>query len=234
MKKKDKKRLIQLVIAGLIIISEYITTECWSDSFHSPVKIESDDIETYSGKSYVVINDNEPCFTRDDLTMKPFERYSELDKLGRCGVAYVNVSEKAVPTEKRGFIRQVKPSGWQTVKYDFIDGKYLYNQCHLISYQLTDKNANGKNLVTGARYMNTEGMLPFENQIADYVKETGNHVLYRMTPIYEDNNLVAGGVLMEVISVEDRGPDIEFNASVYNVQPDVTVDCKNGESHITK
>ena len=234
MKKKDKKRLIQLVIAGLIVIGGYITTEYWSDDFHSPMKIESDDIETYSGKPYVVVNDNEPYFTKDDLTTKSFERYSELDELGRCGVAYANVSEKTMPIEKRGSIGQVKPSGWQKIKYDFIDGKYLYNRCHLIGYQLTGENANEKNLITGTRYMNTEGMLPFENQIADYVKETGNHVLYRVTPIYEDDNLVADGVLMEAMSVEDQGLDIEFNVFVYNVQPGVTINYKNGESHITK
>ena len=139
-----------------------------------------------------------------------------------------------MPIEKRGSIGQVKPSGWQTIKYDFIDGKYLYNRCHLIGYQLTGENANEKNLITGTRYMNTEGMLPFENQIADYVKETGNHVLYRVTPIYEDDNLVADGVLMEAMSVEDQGLDIEFNVFVYNVQPGVTINYKNGESHITK
>ena len=139
-----------------------------------------------------------------------------------------------MPIEKRGSIGQLKPSGWQTIKYDFIDGKYLYNRCHLIGYQLTGENANEKNLITGTRYMNTEGMLPFENQIADYVKETGNHVLYRVTPIYEDDNLVADGVLMEAMSVEDQGLDIEFNVFVYNVQPGVTINYKNGESHITK
>lgn len=149
-------------------------------------------------------------------------------------MAYANVSEKTMPIEKRGSIGQVKPSGWQTIKYDFIDGKYLYNRCHLIGYQLTGENANEKNLITGTRYMNTEGMLPFENQIADYVKETGNHVLYRVTPIYEDDNLVADGVLMEAMSVEDQGLDIEFNVFVYNVQPGVTINYKNGESHITK
>ncbi len=142
--------------------------------------------------------------------------------------------KKTMPIEKRGSIGQVKPSGWQTIKYDFIDGKYLYNRCHLIGYQLTGENANEKNLITGTRYMNTEGMLPFENQIADYVKETGNHVLYRVTPIYEDDNLVADGVLMEAMSVEDQGLDIEFNVFVYNVQPGVTINYKNGESHITK
>ena len=149
-------------------------------------------------------------------------------------MAYANVSEKTMPTEKRGSIGQVKPSGWQTVKYDFVDGKYLYNRCHLIGYQLTGENANEKNLITGTRYMNTQGMLPFENQIADYVKETGNHVLYRVTPIYEDDNLVADGVLMEAMSVEDQGLDIEFNVFVYNVQPGVTINYKNGENHITK
>ena len=162
MKKKDKKRLIQLVIAGLIVVGGYITTEYYSDDFDSPMKIESDDIETYSGKPYVVVNDNEPYFTKDDLTTKSFERYSELDELGRCGVAYANVSEKTMPTEKRGSIGQVKPSGWQTVKYDFVDGKYLYNRCHLIGYQLTGENANEKNLITGTRYMNTQGMLPLK------------------------------------------------------------------------
>lgn len=225
MKKKDKKKLYSLIVLLVFALASYITMQ-----FNHTDPIELDDIPEYSGKAYIEVNDNQPYFTEKDLTTKSFERYSELDILGRCGVAFANVSEKTMPNEKRRSIGQVKPSGWHTVKYDFIDGKYLYNRCHLIGYQLTGENANEKNLITGTRYMNTEGMLPFENMVADYVKETGNHVLYRVTPIYDGDNLVANGVLMEAMSVEDKGLDIEFNVYVYNVQPGITINYKNGES----
>lgn len=229
MKKKDKKKLYSLIVLLVFALASYITMQ-----LNHTDPIELDDIPEYSGKAYVEVNDNQPYFTEKDLTTKSFEHYSELDALKRCGVAFANVSEKTMPNEKRGSIGQVKPSGWHTVKYDFVDGKYLYNRCHLIGYQLTGENANEKNLITGTRYMNTEGMLPFENMVADYVKETGNHVLYRVTPIYDGDNLVASGVLMEAMSVEDKGLDIEFNVYVYNVQPGVTINYKNGESTLEK
>ena len=188
------------------------------------------DIPEYSGDPYVVLNDNWPDFDVEDLTTEPFEYYSELDSVGRCGVAYANVCLEIMPTEERGSIGQVKPSGWQTVKYDFVDGKYLYNRCHLIGYQLAGENANARNLITGTRYMNVTGMLPFENMVDNYVEDTGNHVLYRVTPIFEGTNLVASGVRMEAFSVEDEGEGICFNVFVYNVQPGVVIDYATGES----
>ena len=190
-------------------------------------------IPAYSGTPYVAVNDNVPSFTDDDITLNAFENYSDLDSLGRCGVAYANVCQETMPTEKRGDISKVKPTGWHSVKYDFVDGKSLYNRCHLIGYQLTAENANEKNLITGTRYMNTEGMLPFENMVADYVKETKNHVLYRVTPIFEGNNLVASGVLMEAQSVEDHGEGVSFCVYAYNVQPGVTINYATGDSSLS-
>lgn len=195
-----------------------------------PPALTMADIPEYSGEPYVVLQDNWPDFDAGDLTTEPFEFYSELDSLGRCGVAYANICLEIMPTEERGDIGQVKPSGWQTVKYDCVDGKYLYNRCHLIGYQLAGENANKQNLITGTRYMNVEGMLPFENMVDDYVEETENHVLYRVTPIFEGTNLVASGVHMEAFSVEDEGEGICFNVFVYNVQPGITIDYATGES----
>lgn len=192
--------------------------------------ITLDDIPAYSGSPYVAINDNQPSFTKDDYTTKAFETYAKLDKLGRCGVTYACIGKEIMPTEERGSIGQVKPSGWVTAKYDFVDGKYLYNRCHLIGFQLTGENANTSNLITGTRYLNVQGMLPFENMVADYVKETENHVLYRVTPIFDGDNLVASGVQMEAWSVEDDGDGICFNVYCYNVQPGVKIDYKTGKS----
>lgn len=187
-------------------------------------------IPEYSGKPYVAVNDNVPFFSDSELTSKAFESYSSLDSLGRCGVAYACVGQELMPNEKRGDIGSVKPSGWNQKKYSNVDGKYLWNRCHLIGYQLSAENANPQNLITGTRYLNVEGMLPFENMTADYIKETGNHVLYRVTPVFEGNNLVASGVLMEAKSVEDSGDGILFNVYVYNVQPDIAIDYANGSS----
>lgn len=187
-------------------------------------------IPEYTGSAYTVLNDNIPDFPEEDFTEESFETYSDMDSLGRCGVAYANIGEDLMPTTKRGSIGQVKPSGWHTVKYDSVDGKYLYNRCHLIGYQLTAENANEKNLITGTRYLNTEGMLPFENMVADYIKETGNHVLYRVTPLFDGNNLVATGVQMEAESVEDKGDGILYNVFCYNTQPGITIDYKSGDS----
>lgn len=187
-------------------------------------------IPPYSGTPYVDVNNNIPYFTSSDLTTTAFENYSSLDNLGRCGVAYANICKEIMPTEERGKIGQVKPTGWHTVKYDNVDGKYLYNRCHLIGYQLSGENANEKNLITGTRYMNVDGMLPFENMVADYVKETNNHVLYRVTPIFEGSNLLANGVLMEAKSVEDNGDGILFNVFCYNVQPGITINYATGDS----
>lgn len=191
------------------------------------------DVPAYSGEPYTTVNNNEPYFTSDNLTTEAFENYSELDALGRCGVAYANVCLETMPTEKRGNISEVKPTGWHSVKYDNVDGKSLYNRCHLIGYQLTAENANQQNLITGTRYLNVDGMLPFENMVADYVKETDNHVLYRVTPIFTGDNLVADGVLMEGYSVEDEGDGICFCVYAYNVQPGITIDYATGDSWLS-
>lgn len=186
----------------------------------------------YQGEPYVVINDNNPDFTEADMTTASFESYGELDGLGRCTTAYANIGKDLMPTEKRGSIGEVKPTGWQTAKYDNVDGKYLYNRCHLIGYQLTGENANAKNLITGTRYLNVDGMLPFENMVADYIKETNNHVLYRVTPVFVGDNLVASGVQMEAKSVEDNGDGILFNVYCFNAQPGIAIDYATGNSHL--
>lgn len=185
----------------------------------------------YDGKPYVVINGNDPDFTDADMTTTSFESYGELDGLGRCTTAFANIGKDLMPAEKRGSIGEVKPTGWQTAKYDNVDGKYLYNRCHLIGYQLTGENANAKNLITGTRYLNVDGMLPFENMVADYINETGNHVLYRVTPVFYGDNLVASGVHMEAESVEDNGDGILFNVYCFNAQPGIAIDYATGDSH---
>lgn len=192
--------------------------------------VSLDAIPAYDGKAYVAVNNNEPFFTDSDMTTTAFENYSDLDSLGRCGVAYANICKEIMPTEKRGKIGMIKPSGWHTVKCDVIKDRYLYNRCHLIGYQLAGENANPKNLITGTRYLNVEGMLPFENLVADYVNNTGNHVLYRVTPMFSGSNLVANGVLIEAKSVEDNGGGILFNVYCYNVQPGVGINYENGDS----
>ncbi len=189
-----------------------------------------EDVAAYTDQAYVAVNDNQPYFSEYDLTGQSDEFYSELDGLGRCGTACARVGVDLMPTEKRESISQVKPSGWQNAKYDNVDGKYLYNRCHLIGFQLSGENANEKNLITGTRYLNVDGMLPFENMIADYVKETENHVMYRVTPVFEGDNLVASGVLLEAQSVEDQGEDLQFCVYVYNVQPGITIDYATGAS----
>lgn len=186
------------------------------------------DVPTFSGTPYVEIQNNVPTFTATSTV--GYELYAPLDYLGRCGTALACVGRETMPTEERGSIGQVKPSGWHTVKYDFVDGKYLYNRCHLIGYQLTGENANECNLITGTRYMNVDGMLPFENMVAEYVEKTGNHVMYRVTPIFDGNNLLARGVQMEAKSVEDKGAGIAFNVFVYNAQSRVVIDYRTGES----
>ena len=194
------------------------------------VTVSMEDIPPYSGQPYVVLQDNWPDFEPGDLTTEAFETYSELDGLGRCGVAYANICLELMPTEARGDIGSVTPTGWHTVKYDCVEGKYLYNRCHLIGYQLAGENANKRNLITGTRYLNVTGMLPFENMVDSYVEETENHVLYRVTPVFEGDNLVASGVRMEAFSVEDEGEGICFNVFVYNVQPGVGIDYATGDS----
>lgn len=189
------------------------------------------DIPEYEDQPYVEINANEPFFTEDEITTEVFEKYSPLDKLGRCGVAYANICMELMPTEKRGEISKVKPSGWHNKPYDFVDGRYVYNRCHLIGHQLAGEDANERNLITGTRYFNVEGMLPFENMVADYIRENPkNHLLYRVTPIYNGNNLVADGVLMEAFSVEDNGEGVKFCVFCYNVQPGVYINYATGEN----
>lgn len=188
------------------------------------------EIPAYSGTPYTEVNGNQPYFTEEELTTQSFETYSELDSLGRCGVAYANVGQDLMPTELRGEIGAVKPTGWHLVKYDNVDGKYLYNRCHLIAYMLAAENANPQNLITGTRYLNVQGMLPFETKVCDYVKNTGNHVLYRVTPIFDGDNLLADGVLMEAYSVEDAGEGISFCVFAYNVQPGIGIDYATGDN----
>lgn len=188
-------------------------------------------VPIYSGSAYEEINGNIPFFAEAELSTTAFESYSPLDKLGRCGTAYACLGTETMPSEKRGPIGMIKPSGWHTVRYDdLIEDKYLYNRCHLIAFMLSGENANENNLITGTRYMNVSGMLPFENATADYIRETGNHVLYRVTPYFEGNNLVATGVLMEAKSVEDNGSGLSFNVFVFNVQPGIVIDYSTGDS----
>ena len=198
------------------------------------VTITIDEVPVYSGDPYVVINDNEPSFSSEELESDSFESYGELDDLGRCTIAFANLSSELMPQGERGSIGQVKPSGWQTARYDSVDGKYLYNRCHLIGWQLSGENANERNLITGTRYMNTEGMLPFENMVADHIKETDGHVLYRVTPIFVEDELVARGVQMEAYSIEDAGASICFNVFVYNVQPGIEIDYSDGSSRLSE
>ena len=196
----------------------------------SPISME--EIPAYSGEPYIEINENVPRFDEEDYRREPFEQYSPLDELGRCQTAFACISPDLMPTEGRGSIGQIKPSGWHTIKYDIVDGKYLYNRCHLIGFQLTGENANEKNLITGTRYMNTEGMLPFENMVADYIKETSDQVLYRVTPRFTGDNLVADGVEIEASSVSDNGQSIQFHVFVYNVQPGILIDYTDGSSRL--
>lgn len=210
-------------------LSDYeVSEEAYNQNYFE----ELADVPEFTDDPYVIINDNEPEFTEDEReSKKSFEKYSRLDKYGRCGEAYANLNRSLMPTEDREDIGEVKPTGWQTVRYDkIIKERYLYNRCHLIGFQLAGENANERNLITGTRYMNVEGMLPFEDDVADYIKDTGNHVLYRVTPIYQGANLVASGVQMEAYSVEDDGRGICFNVYCYNNQPGIEIDYATGKS----
>ena len=229
------KLFIKLLLASLLTLSMTGCTQpVERDAQNQSIK-DISKVPAYSGTPYVELNNNVPAFSDEEKSETSFERYSELDELGRCGPAIANIGKDLMPREKRGSIGMIKPSGWHTVRYDdLVDGKYLYNRCHLIGFQLSGENANERNLITGTRYMNVEGMLPFEDMVADYVQDTNNHVLYRVTPIFEGKNLVASGVQMEAQSVEDHGKGIEFNVFVYNVQPGITIDYITGESHLEK
>lgn len=226
-----KKTIIKIVIVVAVALG--VSPVLFSGPVsYSGAYIDTETLPEYSGSPYVELNYNEPEIELSDADKGGFEEYSELDGLGRCGRAYALVGKETMPDEERESIGQIKPSGWHTVRYDdLVDGKYLYNRCHLIGFQLAGENANEKNLITGTRYMNVDGMLPFENEVADYIKDTGNHVLYRVSPIYEEDDLVAEGVQMEAVSVEDGGDGVSFNVFVYNVQPGVEIDYKTGESH---
>lgn len=245
MKKKTMSSVLLVIISCAIIyagnnykeeidnfISEFMILE---GTVANEVKTyDLGEIPEYSGvEEYVIINNNVPFFENNEITTEVFEMYSELDSLGRCGVAYANIGTEIMPTLDRGSIGMVKPSGWHTVKYDIVSGKYLYNRCHLIGYQLTGENANENNLITCTRQMNVGAMLDFENLVADYIRDTGNHVLYRATPIFEGDNLLASGVLLEGLSVEDNGEGIKFNVYIYNVQDGIDIDYSTGESKLT-
>ena len=217
--------------SGSEVTAAYTMTESLITD-QAPTAVSVLDVPEFSGEPYVVLNGNEPDFTDEEKTTESYEHYSDLDSLGRCGVAEANIGQDLMPTEKRGAIGQVKPTGWHTVKYDQVEGKYLYNRCHLIAYCLTAENANKKNLITGTRYLNNEGMLPYETKTAQYIDKTKNHVLYRVTPVFKGSDLVASGVLMEAYSVEDQGKGISFCVYCYNVQPGVAIDYATGDSHL--
>lgn len=230
------KKVILIIINLILVVtlSGCSTAEsepAGTNNTNDKTQLITENIPDYTDKIYVEVNGNKAEFSDEDKKRTDaFELYTDLDELGRCGVAYANICKELIPTEKRGSIGMIKPSGWQLAKYDSVDGKYLYNRSHLIGFQLAGENANEKNLITGTRYLNVQGMLPFENMTADYVKETKNHVLYRVTPVFKGDNLVADGVLMEAESVEDKGEGVEFCVFVYNVQPGVTIDYATGDS----
>lgn len=225
--------VISVIGARVFLWSKGASTVPENNSTNIAVQYEIETIPAYSGDPYIEIDNNQPSFSEGDLTSKAFEHYSELDSLGRCGPAYANVGPETMPEEERGPIGEIHPSGWQVANYhELIDGNYLYNRCHLIAFSLTGENANEKNLITGTRYLNTEGMQPFELKVLEYVRSTGNHVLYRVRPIFEGDNLVASGVEMEGYSVEDEGKEVSFHIYAYNVQPGVIIDYKTGDNHL--
>ncbi len=236
--KQFRSRILILLLAGALLCSGCAGTAGTQDAEPSPSEsrsvsgtpAEENPSALWDGQPYTAVNGNVPGFSEKDLTTASFESYSELDSLGRCGTAFACLGQDLMPRGERGDISGIHPTGWHSVQYDFIDGKNLYNRCHLIGWQLSGEDANRKNLITGTRYMNVEGMLPFENMVADYIKETGCHVLYRVTPVFQGSNLVADGVLMEAMSVEDQGESISFCVFVPNVQPGVSIDYSDGSS----
>lgn len=237
MKKSLKKSLIlPLLLIILMVIFTNNKEEIkniFNESFaKTTISYNVNEIPEYNGNPVIVINNNVPSFTDEDYNSKTFESYSELDMLGRCGVAFANIDKSSMPTTKRGSIGMIKPSGWHTIKYDNVDGKYLYNRCHLIGYQLTGENDNKKNLITCTRFMNTKSMLEYENKVANYIKKTGNNVLYRVTPVFYENNLLATGVLIEAASVYDKGKDLSFFVFIYNIQDGILIDYKTGDSKL--
>lgn len=228
------RRCFACLLSGVLVLS-LLLSGCelglpQENQQASAVSVSLEEVPAYSGSPYVELDGNQPGFSLEERTTDSFETYSTLDALGRCGPAYACIGQDLMPTEDRESISSVHPTGWVQAEYSFVDGGSLYNRCHLIGFQLTGENANEENLITGTRYMNVEGMLPFENMVADYIKETGNHVLYRATPVFEGENLVASGVVMEAFSVEDEGEGVCFHVYVYNVQPGVEIDYATGES----
>ena len=221
-KRRGRRQLTPKQLAAVLALCVIVALIQW---YLQPEPVSLEDIPEWSGAAYVELEGNQPGFTKEDMTLEVFEHYSELDYLGRCGIAYANICPELMPTEEREAIGNVKPTGWISAKYDCVDGKYLYNRCHLIGFQLAGENANEKNLITGTRYLNVTGMLPFENGVAD-------HVLYRVTPVFVGTELVARGVQMEAYSVEDAGDGICFNVFAYNVQPGVAIDYATGESRL--
>lgn len=236
---KKSKKIIKLIVLLFAMVIVYFQDDIrlFIDNFFASDNANlynSYDIPDYTGNMSIVINNNEPIFDEKLKNTSSFESYSRLDSLNRCGVAIANIGIDLMPTEKRESIGMIKPSGWHTIKYDIINDKYLYNRCHLIGYQLTGENANEKNLITCTRQMNTIGMLEYENMVANYIKETKNHVLYRATPIFEDNNLIAKGIVLEALSIEDNGKGIKFNVFIYNVQDGIEIDYLTGESRLSE
>ena len=232
------RRCFACLLSGVLVLS-LLLSGCelglpQENQQASAVSVSLEEVPAYSGSPYVELDGNLPGFSLEERTTDSFETYSTLDALGRCGPAYACIGQDLMPTEDRESISSVHPTGWVQAEYSFVDGGSLYNRCHLIGFQLTGENANEENLITGTRYMNVEGMLPFENMVADYIKETGNHVLYRAAPIFEGENLVASGVVMEALSVEDEGEGVCFHVYVYNVQPGVEIDYATGESWETR
>lgn len=237
-KKKKKKSSGYLLVLFIALFVAIYNSDVLKETYSSDnedllgVSYQIEDIPEYNGNSYVYINGNKPNFKEEDINMESFEIYGALDSLGRCTYTFANLSRDLMPKKERESIGSIRPSGWHTVKYDFIEGKYLYNRCHLIGYQLTGENANNRNLITCTRKMNTGTMLEYENRVANYIKKTNNHVLYRVIPVFDDDNLLAKGVLMEGLSVEDKGEGIMFNIFVYNVQDGIIIDYSNGDSYI--
>ena len=232
-KKRYRRELIGIVVVVTLVLFSYYVSEIYDESSNIKSFKSIDDIPEYDGNMYIYINNNKPYFIDKDYKTEPFEEYSSLDIYSRCGVAYAHISKELMPTTKRERIVGVKPSGWHLIKYDIIeDGKYLYNRCHLIGYQLTGENSNQRNLITCTRQMNTIGMEGFESKVAEYIKRTNNHVLYRVTPIFKDNELLARGVEIEASSVEDKCGDICFNIFVYNVQDGIEIDYSDGDSKL--
>lgn len=236
---KKSKKIIKLIVLLFAMVIVYFQDDIrlFIDNFFASNNANlyiSYDIPDYTGNMSIVINNNEPIFDEKLKNTSSFESYSRLDSLNRCGVAIANIGIDLMPTEKRESIGMIKPSGWHTIKYDIINDKYLYNRCHLIGYQLTGENANDKNLITCTRQMNTIGMLEYENMVANYIKDTKNHVLYRATPIFEDNNLIAKGIVLEALSIEDNGKGIKFNVFIYNIQDGIEIDYLTGESRLSE